>query len=149
MTQDHPLHLSELIAQAAPLTSAMEVREYSDTSWVFAVTDDVFVSVDHDEERDVLVLTANIGKPPGSNAIEVYELLLQMATQWRDTGGLRMGLDRPDGFVTQIYDLPRADLRADRFAAALENFAQVADAWRGILKSTETQEAFDATYIRI
>ena len=149
MAQTDPLDIAELIERTAPLTGAVEVREYSDTSWVFALEGDLLVSVDHDEARDILVLTANVGRPPSGGEAEAYALLLQVATMWRDTGGLRMGLDRPDGFVTQIYDLPKADLEPERLASSIARFAEIAGTWQVILKTAEARVTVDETFIRI
>ena len=149
MQQSQPFELDRLVAQAAPLTDALEVREYSDISWVFAMTEEILVSVDFDDTRDVVVLTANLGKPAAGNLQATYALLLEMTTLWRDTGGLRMGLDAADGFVTQVIDLSVRGLDAPRLAAALANFAELANAWRSILQHTEDPLSFDSEYIRV
>ena len=149
MPTNQLFELDQLVAQAAPLTDALEVREDSETSWVFAMTEEILISVDFDDTRDVVVLTANLGKPPTGNAQALYALLLEMTTLWRDTGGLRMGLDAADGFVTQVIDLSVRGLEAPRLAEALANFAELATAWRRILRHTEDTMTYDSEYIRV
>lgn len=149
MQSERPFELDRLVAQAAPMTDALEVREYSDTSWVFAMTEETLISVDFDETRDVVVLTANLGKPAAGDEQATYALMLEMTTLWRDTGGLRMGLDAADGFATQVIDLGIAGLDASRLAEALENFTETAIAWRSILQHTEDTVSFDSEFIRV
>lgn len=147
--QQRILDIQAMVTAAAPLAEVVELREFDETSWVLALSDDLLVSVDHDEARDVLVMTARLGSPQPGQEAELFGLLLRVATQWRDTGGLRMGLDPVDGEVRQIADLPLAALTPESLAAALRDFGQTASAWASVVASAPPAAIGDDHLIRI
>src|SRR4051794_24374112 len=89
---------------------------------------------DHDPARDVLVLSAEVGSPPESGRLRLYELLLRYNHRWAETAGARMALDGEGGAAVLLLDLVAAStLDLPRLQAALAGFLDAARAWAEIL----------------
>ncbi|WP_038160941.1 type III secretion system chaperone [Verrucomicrobium sp. BvORR106] len=128
-----PANLETLMAEVGPLIDAGEVRQYEPTRWAIAFDDDFGVEVEHDVDLNKLVLYTNLGHPPAGDETASYKLLLHVATMWRETGGLRMGLDPVDDTVVQIYDFPLAGVELEDLEVQIRNFADTALHARKIL----------------
>ena len=138
-----PANLENLMAEVGPLIDAGEVRQYEPTRWAIAFDDDFGVEVEHDVDLNKLVLYTNLGHAPTGDEAASYKLLLHVATMWRETGGLRMGLDPVDDTVVQIYDFPLAGVELEDLEVQIRNFADTALHARKVLagaSGTSTQE---------
>jgi hypothetical protein len=104
----------------------------------------VDVLVERDEDRDRIALSVEIGAPPPSRALEVYETLLSYNLLWRETGGVRMALTGRKGSVVQFVDLTGNEINARSIATVAANLASLTDIWRGFLQSTGSEAATPA-----
>ena len=121
-----PVNLDKLMEEVGPLIEAGEVRQYEPNRWAIAFDDDFGVEVEHDVDLNKLVLYTNLGHPPAGDEAASYKLLLHVAAMWRETGGLRMGLDPVDDSVVQIYDFPLAGVELEDLEVQIRNFADTA-----------------------
>lgn len=136
-----PANLEQLMAQVGPLIDAGEVRQYEPNRWAIAFDDDFGVEVEHDVDLNKLVLYTNLGHPPTGDEAASYKLLLHVATMWRETGGLRMGLDPIDDSVVQIYDFPLAGVELEDLEIQIRNFADTALHARKVLAGSSGTSA--------
>ena len=106
---------------------AIELVELDDDIWLLVLDEDLAVQVECDEPADFLMLSAELGAPPQGQELAAYRLLLQATAAWRETGGLRMGLDPIEDVILQFQELRLAGLDRE---AARERVARFADAVR-------------------
>lgn len=135
--------LSELMIQVGPLVHAEEVRQFSEKEWGVAFDEKNIIEIEYDEDYGKLVLHSNIGKIDPNEELEVYRLLLFFAYDWKETGGLRMGLSPVDENVHQIFDLPVVGLDLDRLITTLTNFSDAAKHSRNLIENGVTATASD------
>jgi hypothetical protein len=131
------IELEKLMADVGPLVEAVEVRQYTPERWAIAFDEDFVVDIEHDTDAGKLVFYADLGQPLPGEENAVYKLLLYVATMWRETGGLRMGLNPGDDSVTQVYDFPLAGLEIEDLEIHLRNFAHSALHARKVLVTSE------------
>ena len=127
------IDLDKMMADVGPLVQATEIRQFEPERWLVVFEDDFVIGVENDLDAKKLVFTTELGAPPAGEEAAAYKLLLNVAAMWRETGGLRMGLDPKDDTVIQIYDLPLAALELEDLARQLQNFAQTAVHARTVL----------------
>lgn len=126
--------IKQLMAEIGPALELSEVREFENPDvWTLVVDEDVLVFAEFDDTRDVVVLSTDLAELPEASRAERHTLLLTYNNQWRETGGVRMALDEPEGTVQQIFDISATGLDVSSFGTALTNFAELARTWRGIL----------------
>ena len=125
-TTPETVDLASLMEQVGSLVGAAELREYQPNRWAIAFDEGLGVEVEHDVDLGKVVLYTNLGPAPAGDEAASYKLLLRVAAMWRETGGLRMGLDPTDDSVIQIYDFPLAGLELDGLEVQLRNFADTA-----------------------
>lgn len=130
--------LHTLFAEIGPLFDLDQVSEFDgEASWA-VVADGTVVTFEADDERSMLVLSAEVGRPRDDLRLKVYEAVLQYNLASRETGGARMALDGPDGAVVLLYDLATGDLETPRLAAVIEEFVAVVRGWRDLLARAPT-----------
>lgn len=126
--------IKQLMVEIGPALELLEVREFEDPDiWTLIVNEEVLVFAEFDESRDVVVLSVDLAELPEASRAERHALLLTYNNQWRETGGVRMALDEPEGTVQQIFDISANGLNVQNFGTALTNFAEIAQTWRAIL----------------
>jgi hypothetical protein len=124
----------DLMSAIGPMLELLEVTEFDEENlWTLVVDEDTVLFADYGAEEGRLVLSTELGAPPGGERHGLYELLLTYNNQWGETGGVRMALDAPGGNVVQIYDLALAGLDLPRFQTVVGNFVDTARAWREIV----------------
>lgn len=125
--------------EAGPRLRAEEVRRCGDHLWVIAFDEAFLVEAELVIDRDVLVLGIGLGKPLPGEQPTIHELLLKANTLWRETGGLRFGLEAADdadaGEVRQIFEIGLAGLDLEGLCLRIENFADTAQGWRDLVAS--------------
>ena len=106
-----------------------------------AFDEDFAIGVELDAARAVLVLSEDLGIPVPGQELDAYKLLLQVATAWRETRGLYMGLDPLDDAVVQMRELPLAGLEREAASQCFMSFVNAARSGRQILASMKRDEA--------
>jgi len=126
--------ISALIEASGPaIEEVVEVQEIEKGSWRFAFDEATAVYVDHVEEQEKLVLSADLGAPPDESRGATHAFLLYYNFIWRETGGVRMGLNSSNGHIVMIYDLHAGALDVDSFANALLAFTEQSLVWRDLV----------------
>jgi hypothetical protein len=152
--QIESIDLEAMMTAVGPLVEAAEVRQYDPEHWVVAFDEDLAVEVEHDVDLAKLVLTTPLGLPVAGEERAAYKMLLQVAALWRETGGLRMGLNPADDTVVQIYDVSLAGLDLEGLEVQLRNFVQTAvharETLAGSVSGTPAEEAGElAGFMRV
>jgi hypothetical protein len=111
------------------LTEVARLDELA-ASWTVVVGDDVLVLLTHDADWDRLTLAAEVATPPADRQARIHATLLQYNNQWAATGGIRMALAEPDGAIIQLFDVPLAQLDAQRRANVLMGLVEKLRGWR-------------------
>ncbi|HSJ02031.1 MAG: type III secretion system chaperone [Verrucomicrobium sp.] len=130
------IDLDQLLTEVAPLVDAMEVRGFEMNRWGIALDEATVIEVELDEATGKLFLTTSLGRVNEGDETSVYKLLLQLATLFRENGGLRMGLDPVTDSVILIQDLPVASLSLEVLERELKDFIEA---------GTQTVALLDAT----
>jgi hypothetical protein len=121
--------IRQLVAEVGPLDDEVRtIAQTADDAWTVRY-DHVDVDVEFEAGADRLVISTAIGPAPAERRLALYEALLTYSLLWRDTGGVRMGLDRPGGDVVQMVDLP-ATITAAQLATTMSNMVDRALIWR-------------------
>ena len=115
-----------LIADIGAALGAAEIYQLEDHAWLVVFDDELAVSVERHVERDVLVLGTDLGLPVAGQELVAYKMLLEANAAWRETGGLRMGLDPLDDAVLLFQDVRLGELEPEAAREALEGFVGAA-----------------------
>lgn len=128
--------VQQLIEELGPATSEVAAVQQSDeASWEAAFADDTIVQIEFDEGRQTLVFTADLGPLPSEQQAASLMNLMIFNGAWTATGGLRMGLDAPDGHVLLMFDLSAAALSLQTLQDYLSAFANHASTWQAVIPS--------------
>jgi hypothetical protein len=96
-----------------------------------------------DDEAGRAVLSTAVGTPHTARVSHLHKLLLQYNLLWRETSGVRMAIDEPEGEVVMLYDLILAGLDSLLLQNILGNFAAAAGAWQTMVEAPPTEESDD------
>lgn len=121
-----------------PQVDAVEVRQYEDDYWLVAFDEDFSVEIEHDGDGQKLFLLSELGALASDEELSTCKLLLNLASMWRETGGLRIGLSPVDEKLIQIFEIPVAGLTVEDLAVSILNFADSARHARSLLESGPT-----------
>ncbi|HSJ04117.1 MAG: type III secretion system chaperone [Verrucomicrobium sp.] len=128
---------SSLLTEVAPILNlealVQHETEEDGSSWDLVFDDDLMVQAFHQEDVGRLVFTADVGTPPPLETSRVHKLLLEYNYLWRETSGVRMALEPPEGTVVMIYDVTVDSLDGVTLRNILENFANAARAWKAMV----------------
>jgi hypothetical protein len=141
MDSQSELDLNALMTALGPALEAAEIRFYEPNLWVVAFDETLAVEIEHDETGPKLVLSADLGLPPGGEEMSTNQLLLRTNALWRETGGLRMGIEDVGGRIKQTFHLYLQGLDAEGLKQRVHNFAQAARAWRTMIATPPTPES--------
>ena len=96
--------------------------------------DDMTVTLQSIPEAESVGFWGEIGEPPPQGLEKLLSAMLEANHMFRGTGGATISRDSETGsfFLCRILDLRSLD--AEAFAAALERFVNVLEAWIGLVK---------------
>lgn len=126
MDVDTTPNLTQLMAELGPRVEAAEIIQADTDLWSIVFDDEFSVEIEVDPDGPKLVFQAQLGEPTRGDELATYEFLLGVAALWRETGGLRMGLNAADNTVVQIFDVPLVGLELDALTTYLQNFVNSA-----------------------
>lgn len=141
MDSQTELDLNALMTALGPAVEAAEIRFYEPNLWVVAFDETLAVEIEHDETGPKLVLSADLGLPPEGEEMSTYQLLLRVNALWRETGGLRMGIEDASGRIKQTFHLYLHGLDVEGLQRRVRNFAQAAREWRTVIATAPTPES--------
>lgn len=122
-----------ILQEAGPREDGiLGVLRIADDRWTIRF-EEVDVEVECNSETGRVLFAAVIGPPPPSRARAVYEALLSYTMLWRETGGVRMGLNGPAGEAVQMVELAADELDPALAAVVAGNLAARTLVWRAHL----------------
>ncbi|WDP84717.1 MAG: type III secretion system chaperone [Desulfobacter sp.] len=86
------------------------------------------------EKTEQLFLYSNIGDIPKDVNTELYEKLLEGNFLFQGTSGGTIGMDKTAGIFSLAWQGPFIEMGAAAFEMILENFVNLTEHWRGIVK---------------
>jgi hypothetical protein len=127
-------NIDQLMAEIGPAADLLVVDAYpSQRMWHIAMDEETPMFAELVEARAMLVLSADVGRPPASARASLHELFLRYAHVWDATGGLRMSLDEAAGSVWLLLDCAARELTLGALQDQLAAFTQKVKAWREIV----------------
>jgi hypothetical protein len=127
-------NVQALMQAIGPQLALLEVTEFAAlNTWSLVVDEATVLFADYDEGREVLVLSAEAGRPAETDRLQLYDLLLRYNIRWAETGGVRMALDGEAGSVTQLFELAVNGLDLPRLQTVVARFLDTLRAWREIV----------------
>ncbi len=135
--------LNQLITDLGPLLEALEIQTDEAGRWLVALDEELIILMEQDVDTGKLVLSVEVGRPPTGLELDAYKMLLQVNASWRDTGGLRFGLEPEGDMVTQILDVSLAGLDLEGLRLVTAQFAATALDARTLLAEMAQGEAVD------
>ncbi|NJN47321.1 MAG: type III secretion system chaperone [Candidatus Competibacteraceae bacterium] len=124
----------EILLETVPLLEgAQALLRQDDASWIMALDDEVTVEMHVDERLHKLVMCMSLGAVKDEQRTATYQVLLVANGLWRETGGLRFGLDAPDGEIEQCLDLNLNDIAVQYLIEILQDFVDRGRVWREII----------------
>ncbi len=128
-----PRNLSDLLAEAAPLTEGLgELLQLRGGGFGLSFQDGTEMRVEEDPRNGRAVLSVAIGRPPMVGRSGRLAAMLAYNALWRETGGAWIALDGLDGPAMLMAELDRA-AGATAAARLLTNMAAAAAGWRDYL----------------
>lgn len=123
-----------LIEELGPATEEVaEVQQQGEGEWTVFFDDESAVGLDFVPEQEKLVLSAELGAPPAEGKAATYEFVLIYNFNWTESGGIKVGLDAPDGSLELMFELNSASLDLPTLQLVLASFAEKARAWRELI----------------
>ena len=133
-------NLHALMTEIGPALELAEVEEFErEDLWVLTAGDGVVLFAEYQPDDRRLWLSTDVCEPPGERLV-LYDLILQYNARWKETGGVRLALDGPEGSVVLAYDLPVAGLDLPRLQTVIRNFRDTLDGWRTIVAASGQTE---------
>jgi hypothetical protein len=130
-----------LIADVGAALGAAEIYQLEDDAWLVVFDDDFAVSVERDIDGDSLMLGTDLGLPAAGQELVAYKMLLAANAAWRETGGLRLGLDPLDDAVLLFQHVRLAELEREAAREALEGFVGAARNGREFIAALGDEQA--------
>ena len=130
--------ISGVVTELGPLVDRLEeVTAPGEGMWGLQFDEDA-IHCELDESGQRLYLTMELGPLPEARREDVLQSLLAFNSLWKETGGVRMALDRPDGQVMQVCDIATEQIDVTKVAQIVESLLAKADAWKALLAGAET-----------
>ncbi|HEX4508570.1 MAG TPA: type III secretion system chaperone [Burkholderiaceae bacterium] len=116
-----------------PSTGATAASESN--SWIVRSSPEAVAFVDYVPDRELLVLSADIGVPAAEGRQRYYETFLQYSQTWEATNGLRFGIEKADGSAWLLQDVAIHCAGPAALAQHLARFLDDCRTWRTFLSS--------------
>jgi hypothetical protein len=130
-----------LMTDIGPAMDLADVSEAAEGGpWALGDQDGTVIYIENVPEEDRLWLSADVGAPRVEDRTRLYELILLYNAQWRQTGGVRIVLDSPEGRIVQAFDVVASGLDVPRLRTILVNFRRTLDGWRKIVAGEPAPE---------
>ena len=121
--------IGALLCEAAQALDLTAVVQHDGGEWDVVFADERIVDVTWLADTGVLGFETALGVPETSDLLALRTMLLEYNYLWRETGGLRMALDRPDGCVHLGFSLGASVADVALMINVLGNFHAAANAW--------------------
>jgi len=133
--------VNEFLAELGQTVGLPELRLDED-GYCCLSFDALETHLQHDGDRDALVVFARLGALAEEVASEAYELLLSANLFWAGTNGATLSVEPADRLVYLAASTPLAGLEYPDFEAWLGGFVAAADRWtENVAKLNSGEEA--------
>ena len=133
----------QLIEELGPASEELaEVLQHGESAWSVIFEDDKSVDLDFMEDQNKLVLSMELGAPPEDRRASTYEFILLYNFSWKESGGIKMGLDAPEGNVVMMFELNTAGLELQTLQNVLMSFFEKGSAWTDLIAAGVGNQEF-------
>ena len=127
-------HIQTVIEELGALSDLDFVLESEDGCvWGLQADDDTMVFVEYGSDDRRLYLSAEVSTPVVAIRPELYGLLLEYNNCWRETGGIVMAIDEPDGAIVQCFDISAEGIDSTDLHQVLQHFLAKLRSWRDVI----------------
>ncbi len=128
------LLIHQLMCEIGPMLGARQVTAGpSPDFWQIVFDPETAFDLEYDAGFERVVLSSRIAKLQDDRRMQICELLLQVNFGWRETGGVRMALDRRTQYVVMMFEMPLASLQLSQLGTVLANLAGKHRIWRQMM----------------
>lgn len=110
-----------------------DVLREADASWTIALEDETVIGIDFVEEQEKLLLSTELGEPPQERRSFCNELFMVYNFNWVQSGGVKIGLESPNGEYVMMFELNAAGLSLQKLQMVIANMARQTLAWRELI----------------
>jgi hypothetical protein len=118
------------------------VSQVDESLWTVRFEDSSALLVQWANTPARLVLSATLGRAQAEQQPALYEILLSYNLLWQETGGVRIGMDGPQGELTMIYDFFADLLSPSTLRTVVLNLANLARVWRAYVSGNDARPEF-------
>lgn len=118
------------------------LSQVEESLWTIRFEDGSTLFIRPTETPERLVLSASLGHAPGEKQFALYELLLCYNALWQKTGGVRIGMDGPQGELVLAYDYFADSPSASTLRTVVLNVAGLAAIWRAYIGGNDPPPDF-------
>lgn len=130
--------IQQFVEQLGPASDDVaSIAQTGDRSWAVAYDETTIVALEFVPDRNVLVMTIDLGTPTDESRTNVYAAMLSFNALWRETGGVKTAL--ADGELFQLYDLSTTGLTLGDLRNVLGNFVEKARVFRRFVAGEMTK----------
>jgi hypothetical protein len=115
------------------LPHAVVLSQVEESLWTVQFEDGSALSIRRADTPERLVLSASLGRAQSEQQFALYEVLLCYNLLWQETGGVRIGMDGPQGELVLVYDFFANAPSANTLRTVVLNVAELARIWRAYL----------------
>lgn len=133
------LLMSEL---GSGMPEEVAVSQVEQSLWTIQFDDNSALFVQWANTPERLVLSATLGRAQAEKQLALYEILLSYNLLWQETGGVRIGMDGPQGELTMIYDVFADSLSPSALRTVVLNLANLARVWRAYVSGDDSPPEF-------
>lgn len=110
-----------------------DILREADTSWTIALEDETVIGLDLVAEQEKLVLSTELGEPPEERRAFCNEFFMVYNFNWVQSGGVKIGLESPNGEYVMMFELNAAGLSLQTLQMVIANMARQSLAWRELI----------------
>jgi hypothetical protein len=118
------------------------LSQIEESLWTVRLRDNSAVLIRLTDSPERLVLSAILGHAPADQQFALYELLLCYNLLWQATGGVRIGMDGPQGELVLVYDFIADSSSANLLKTVVLNVAALAHIWRAHIEGNNPPPDF-------
>lgn len=116
-----------------PILQPELISQHSATQWSILFDEDTLIELEYDPQLKQLSLCSALGSPAQDRLLSTLQASLVYNFLWKNTGGIVLALNAPDGELMQLYQLALDEYDTQLLCSVIANFAEKAATWRKLL----------------
>ena len=124
-----------VMKELGPVLEPQMISQNSDTHWSIFYDDETFIELEYDPEGEKISLYSELGTPDNDKQLSTFKACLLYNFLWKDTGGVMLALDAPDGNIVLVYHMLVSEIDLPLLCSVIRNFAEKATVWRETLEA--------------